>query len=131
MSRYSRILGALIGLVALPMILACQDNPMGLNGPPEQETTEVRVLPEWSQIEVGETVRLSALLPGALGDGDVEWESSDPAIATVFGGEVAGREAGEVTITADWDGHRGMARVTVRDRRQIEPEEDNKDDEVN
>ncbi len=35
-----------------------------------------------------------------------------------------GREAGQVTITAEWEGHRGMARVTVQDPDRMEPEDD-------
>jgi hypothetical protein len=125
MSRYSRTLGALIGLAALPLFLACQDDPLGPSGRLEEpETTDVQVVPEWNLIEVGETVQLRALLPGARGDGDVEWETSDPEIALVDGGEVVGREAGQVTITAEWEGHRGMARVTVQDPDRMEPEDD-------
>jgi hypothetical protein len=133
MSRYSRYIGALIGLAALPLFLACEQNPMGPSDQrlPEQQTTDVKVLPEWTLIEVGETVQLRALLPGTRGDGDIEWETSDPEIALVDGGEVQGRKAGQVTITAEWEGHRGMARVTVQNRRRIEPEEDNKDNEAN
>ncbi len=110
MSRYSRTLGALIGLAALPLFLACQDDPLGPSGRLEEpETTDVQVVPEWNLIEVGETVQLRALLPGARGDGDVEWETSDPEIALV---------------DAEWEGHRGMARVTVQDPDRMEPEDD-------
>ncbi|MGD8698053.1 MAG: Ig-like domain-containing protein [Gemmatimonadales bacterium] len=135
MSSYNRILTALLGLAALPLFLACDEGPTG----PEYRDTEwekeeaVKLTPEWNFVAVGETVRLRATLPGH-GDGvgddgldeaeKLEWESSNPAVASVDGGEVRGLEPGNVLITADSESYRGLARVTVRDRERYEPEED-------
>jgi hypothetical protein len=128
MSRYSRILGALFGLAALPLFLACEDDPISPSRGrlPEQQTIAMRVVPEWARIEVGETVQLRGLLPGTQRYGKIEWETSDPTIALVNDGEVLGRAPGEATITATWDGHRGMARVAVQDGERIAPEDNEK-----
>lgn len=135
MSRYNRIFRALIGLAVLPLFLACDAGPTGPDYPDKQgdKEEEAKLIPEWNFIAVGETVRLRAVLPGrgnGIGDDGLdeaeklEWESSDPAVAIVDAGEVHGLQAGDVLITAEFDGYRASARVTVRDRRTDEPDDD-------
>ncbi|HET8654091.1 MAG TPA: Ig-like domain-containing protein [Longimicrobiaceae bacterium] len=44
----------------------------------------------------------------------VSWKSSNPAVATVYKGNVRARGAGTVTITATVDGVRGTTKITVK-----------------
>lgn len=62
----------------------------------------VTVTPATSQINVGDTVKLSAKvkMTDATESADVRWDSSDPSKATVNDGLVIGIAAGTVTITA-------------------------------
>lgn len=132
MSRYNMILAALLGLTALPLLLACNDDPLSAGNAQEPADQEhpVQLIPEWSFIAVGETARLRMVIPGRGNDAEIEgadkleWESSDPTVAIVDGGEVRGLEPGSAVITAEFEGYRGSARVTVRDRQRLEPEED-------
>lgn len=126
MLHYSRLLGALIGLAALPLFLACEDDPFGPSRGrlTEQQPAATKVVPEWARIEVGETIQLRVLRPLTERNGKIEWATSDRTIALVNNdGEVLGRARGEVTITATWEGHWGMARVAVQDGERVEPED--------
>lgn len=139
MSRYNRILAALLGLAGLPLFLACDGGPTGPDYPDKTWETEdaEKLIPEWNFIAVGETVRLRAILPGqrsgrggGIGDDGLdeaeklEWESSNPAVAIVEDGEVRALAAGDALIRAESEGYRGLARVKVRDRARYEPEQD-------
>ena len=64
-----------------------------------------------------------------LGSDPVSLASSspNPAVAIVEDGEVRALAAGEALISAEGKGYRGLARVTVRDRAQHEPDEDGDD----
>lgn len=134
MSRFNRIFSALIGLAALPLFLACDAGPTGPDYPDRKQDREeaAKLIPEWNFIAVGETVHLRAVLPGrgnGIDDGldeaeKLEWESSDPAVAIVDGGEVRGLQPGNVVITAQFGGFRGSAQVTVRARSRYEPDDD-------
>ncbi len=137
MSRYYKILAVLFGLAALPLFTACDDGPTGLDQRETQvgEEDAVKLIPEWNSIAVGERLRLQAILPGERDGGrevakKLEWESSNPTIAIVSDGVVRGLEPGNVLITAEFDGYRGSAHVTIRDQEGYEdqqrdaPEED-------
>ncbi len=134
MSHYNKIL-ALLGLAALPLLLACDDGPTapGLNETPgEQEHAEqanaLRVIPAWNSIAVGEWLRLRVILPGRGDEGadrveQLEWGTSNPAVAIVNDGTVRGLKPGNVLISAEFQGYRGSAHVTVRAGEIHEPKE--------
>ena len=55
----------------------------------------------------------ATVLPENATDKTVTWETSDPAIATVEGGEVVAHEEGEVTITAKAGGKSASCHIIV------------------
>lgn len=61
-------------------------------------------------LKEGETVTLTVNM-----DGEVEWTSSDEAVATVADGVVTAVKAGEATITATVDGKSAVCAVTVEE----------------
>lgn len=79
----------------------------------------VTVAPTPSTIAAGNTVQLTATLRDELNNvltgRAVNWESSDPTLASVTGagGLVTGLKPGTVTITAASEGKSGTAQVTV------------------
>jgi len=74
-----------------------------------------RVLPSNSSIYIGDTLQLVALVNIPEYQNQVEWESSNPAIATVDPntGEVTAVSSGTVTIDASLDGGGASATVNV------------------
>lgn len=67
------------------------------------ETWTASVLPQDSEVEVGENLMLNATVDQELGAVQVRsitWQSSDPSVATVSDGIVYGIGAGKTTITA-------------------------------
>ena len=82
------------------------------------KVTEIEVVPENATIEVGETKQFAvAISPSDAENQEVEWSSSDTAVATVdANGLVTGVSKGEATITAtakDGSGVKGIATITV------------------
>ncbi len=65
-----------------------------------EQTPEAALEQEPAEIEVGNIADLTAEAP----DGELTWESSDEAIATVDGGMVTGQAEGSAVITAYRDG---------------------------
>lgn len=80
----------------------------------------VTITPSDSRIYIGDKLRLSAtVFPANSNNPAVEWESSDPLVATVSGtGEVVGRTIGRAVITATCvdNGVTGEAAVHVMDK---------------
>lgn len=79
---------------------------------------EILLDPEETELGVGESLLLAVTVLDPRGDPilppEVEWSSSDPAVATVDQeGEVTGVRVGEVEIRASRDGVTGTALVTV------------------
>jgi hypothetical protein len=116
MKRYSRALGSILGLAALPLLLSCSD-PVGLEDPedrgsdgPElihQKPMTLVVHPSAAEIEVGETIRMWAVLHAADGrvldtDFDVTWSTSRPErVAITPDGYAIGRGPGNSRIMAE------------------------------
>lgn len=75
----------------------------GAEGP-----TQLVVAPASVVLKEGETVTLTVNL-----EGEIEWTSSDEAVATVADGVVTAVKAGEATITATIDGKSAVCAVTV------------------
>ena len=78
----------------------------------------VRVSPESSSVEVGQTLQLTAAPQDSTGHAlsgrTVMWTSSDERVATVSSsGRVAALSVGSATITAASEGKRGVATITV------------------
>jgi uncharacterized protein YjdB len=81
-------------------------------------THEILLDPDEAELGVGESLLLAVTVLDPRGDPivppEVEWSSSDPAVATVDQeGEVTGVRVGEVEIRASRDGVTGTAVVTV------------------
>jgi hypothetical protein len=115
MKRYSKALGTFLGLAALPLLLSCSD-PAGLEDPKDkgddglelihQKPMTLVIHPSAADIEVGETIRLWAVLYAPDGrvldtDFDVTWSTSRPdRVAMTPDGYAIGREPGYSRITA-------------------------------
>lgn len=116
------------GLLALPLLLACEDGPTApaslqkapADPPPPGETwTSLEVVPESFTLKVGRTYQLQAMIRASDGVKAnaghlVEWSSSNPAVAAVSRrGRVEGRASGDAQIIALYKGKRALAFVTV------------------
>jgi hypothetical protein len=123
MKRYSQALGTVLGLAALPLLLSCSD-PAGLEDIQNegddglelihQKPMTLVIHPSAADIEVGETIRLRAVLHAADGrvldtDFDVTWSTSRPErVAITPDGYAIGREPGfsrimaESAVASDW-----------------------------
>jgi hypothetical protein len=68
------------------------------------ETAGLRIIGSTSDhaVKVGSTVKLSAQYNGTTPESGVTWSSSNSDVATVDGGTVTGKAAGDVTITATY-----------------------------
>ena len=90
MKRHSKALGSILGLAVLPLLLSCGD-PTGLEEGPDNEELEqlhrkpmtVIIHPSAADIEVGQTVRLRAVLYASDGrvlddNHRVRWSTSRP-----------------------------------------------------
>lgn len=110
-----------LSFLALLIAAACggkTSGPTGNGNPPaSQPVTSVEVSPTQSDLDVGETVALTAVPRSADGtalDRTVTWESSDEAVATVDAdGVVTGRGSGTAEIAATSEDVRGTAAVRV------------------
>jgi hypothetical protein len=131
MKRYSKVLSSVLGLALLPLLLSC-DDPAGLeqeyddteNERPfvHQKPMTVQIHPAAADIEVGETIRLWAVLHAADGqvldnDFDVRWSSSRPERVLITDeGYATGVAPGASTIIAESEFGGGSAYMTVRMR---------------
>ncbi len=81
------------------------------------------ITPAVDTVEVGESITLTAKLPGAAeggsdGDSDgptVHWGSNDPSVASVGGGKITGRRPGKLSVVALTSNAFGFATVVVRE----------------
>lgn len=82
---------------------------------PVPEVTGIIVSPATASVRIGTTTTLTATLSGtAVSDFPVEWESSNPSVATVDGnGVVTGVTLGTATITAKAGGKEATSTVSV------------------
>lgn len=105
-----------LSMATLVAFAACGDS--GTEVPP---VDRVEVTPDEAALgALGETVRFEAqaldLSAAPLDDLDYEWESSDPAVATVDqNGEATAVSVGEAFIRATTQGVTGEARLSVRE----------------
>ena len=115
MKAYKAFLGAAVGAGALSLLIGCDDGVMAPQAGRAAQLT-VTVSPASAEIAVGQTVRFSAKLEGALLQGNqVTWMTSDPEKAQIVGdGLVLGVEPGSVAITAEHAAGTGRAQVRVR-----------------
>lgn len=85
--------------------------------PPDQRVTTIEVTPEFSPLEVDQTLQLAARVldkSGAVLAKTVTWASGNAAIATVSSsGLVRAVAAGTASISASTDGKTGAAQITV------------------
>lgn len=126
------MISAALGLGALPLFLACSDEPTGLHdGNRDLEVAAyIDVSPRSAEIPVGGTIQLTATIRSADGEAlgyGAEWYSSDPGVATVNNGRVYGKRFGTAIITAGSNTMRAWAEVTVS---RMNEEEDDVDDSV-
>jgi hypothetical protein len=130
MTRNSLILSAALGLAALPLFLACSDDPMEPQGNRlAAEKPSITVSPGLIDVKVGQTIQLTATITDVNGEvvarNAVHWSSSDPGVATVLNGRVHGKRPGHATITAGCSGMCGWAEVTVSEWDEGEEDTDN------
>lgn len=92
---------------------------------PQPEPGELKIS-GGSEVNVGETIKLTATLGQSNVTDDAQWESSDEAVATVAGGQVTGVAQGSVTITATLDAQSGSYKVTVKAVEKPEQKPDTK-----
>ena len=122
MKRYSKALGSVLGLAVLPLLLSCSD-PTGLEeGPDDKEPMSVRIHGSAADIEVGQTIRLRAILyapDGKVLDGDlqVDWATSRPDRVLISDeGYATGVAPGNSRITAESRQGSDWTYVMVRKR---------------
>lgn len=100
-----------LALGSLPALAAC-DRPTAAT-----PAAEVEVRSDSTRVEVGGTLRLTAVVKGAggaeLAGRRVEWQSSAPATAAVEDGVVRGLAPGRATITATSGSASGSLEVSV------------------
>jgi uncharacterized protein YjdB len=93
-------LGSVAALVACEDSLSPKPSPGG--------AVDISVVPRTATIRAGQTVILEARMTDEFGDalaGSFSWKSSNDAVATVAAtGEVYGRSAGIVAVTASASG---------------------------
>ncbi len=113
-----RVMFALV--VLLLLVPACGDevNTGGPSGPSSPTVTSVTITGTLTIGNLGLTTKLAATAHFAKGTtqdvtGSAAWTSSDASVATVSGGVVTAVAAGNVTITATYQGVSGSTRVTV------------------
>lgn len=96
-------------------VVACKSGDSGGGG--GDSVASITVVGGGTQITVGATAQLSAIVLGGSGDTlakTVDWSSDDTTIATVMSaGVVTGIRAGSATITAAAGGVSGHATITV------------------
>lgn len=103
----------------LPLAAAACDGGGGIaDPPPSADVASVVVTAPSISVEVGKTVQLTATVKDASGNllsgRTVTWSSSNTGVATVSAaGAVTGVSAGSVTLTAECEGKKGTAAVTV------------------
>lgn len=121
-----------IGLLALPLLLACGEDVAGPEGDQIRgdRPTNLEVTPSAAMIPVGGFVNLSAVLYGVEGEvvagHSVDWASSNPGVARVSSnGVVRGVAPGSAQIKASGSGLIGHASIRVigEDTKPHEPEE--------
>lgn len=122
MKTHTTLLSAALGLAALPLFLACTENPFE---PPDEPIT---VSPRMVTLKVGQTLRFEACVwatnPG--GKGEIAWNSSEPEVAKLLDnhGLVIAAATGSAVISAGCGEYCGTAFVTVIDPSGGEPEEE-------
>lgn len=105
------------------LLLACSDGTAPSDGqnivdpPDDPPRSALEVSPATVTLEPGQTFRFSTRHggdPALMGTpGHIAWQSSDNTVATVTGGVVSARGAGQARITAFWGGYQATALVTV------------------
>jgi Bacterial Ig-like domain (group 2) len=120
--------GFVLTLAALA--LGCSDSPTDVTTPPvdpgprtgpapSAPVDQFAVAPGTASLHAGRALQLSASalrggVESEVAAGDVLWESSDEAIATVeTDGLVRGLRPGEVEIRALWETNRALVRINV------------------
>jgi acetyl esterase/lipase len=99
-------------------LVATSSEPFTVVPAPPPTPDSVAVAPAAPRLLVGETAALTATVLDPQGrpiaDAVPSWTSSDPSVATVDdAGVVTALAIGSATITAESDGHRGTAEVSV------------------
>lgn len=129
-----------IGMLALPLFLACDDGPTAPPAlqtvpkpddpkPPAAARTTLEVVPESFTVDIGRTYQLRAIIKSSKGKNViagqlVEWSSTDPAVAEVLSdGWVRGLASGTAEIIARYEGQSARAFAKVIDL----PDDDERD----
>ena len=102
MFRHTHSLGAILLLVAVPFLSACEEDPTGIDYT-DTDGAERMAIPGAVTLEIGQIVWLTLASANDEGKkGKIQWSSSDPTVARVSGqGRVQALAEGSVTITAD------------------------------
>jgi hypothetical protein len=117
MTRQNRFLGSALALALVPLVLACDDSltgPESRSGPGGSGSAQFAIEPSRFEIEVGETIQLTAVYGDRAVPGhQVLWLSSAPVLVEVADGSVRGLSEGGATITAKYAGNIAIAYVHV------------------
>ena len=129
MKRYQRAMGSVLGLAVLPLLVSCSD-PVGLDEgqddkeleefPIHQKPMTVIIHPSAADIEVGQTIRLWAVLHAADGrvldnDFQVRWSTSRPErVLITDDGYATGVAPGNARIMAESELGGDWTYLTVR-----------------
>lgn len=129
MKRYRRAMGSVLGLAVLPLLVSCSD-PVGLDEgrddteleefPIHQKPMTVIIHPSAADIEVGQTIRLWAVLHAGDGrvldnDYQVRWSASRPErVLITDDGYATGLAPGSARIMAESELGGDWAYLTVR-----------------
>ncbi|HSG82507.1 MAG TPA: Ig-like domain-containing protein [Gemmatimonadota bacterium] len=122
MNRRIEYLGAVLVLMALPLVQACGDSVTGPQGQAGDSAVEpagrLALSPAAVEIQAGAVVQIHARLNGQpLDAGELEWSSSNPTVAWVSSrGWVEGTAQGSVVITAEYRGAIATSAVTITGR---------------
>jgi hypothetical protein len=121
MKIQNRYWGAVLALMALVLVQACDEDPTGpkagrLGQPAGEE--QIIVQPAALELTIGAKVQLRARMDDEyLAPTAVVWTSDNPAVALITpDGIVEGLAEGSVTIEAEYGAALGRARVSVATR---------------
>lgn len=103
----------LTGLI-LACLSACGSDEPDSTKPGDVTVQSVSVTPDETTLQIGQTVQLKAAITPAEAVAEVDWTTSDAAVATVAeDGTVTAVSVGTATVTASAGGKTAKCTVTV------------------
>lgn len=80
--------------------------------------SSVKIKVAKTTLDVGEELSIDAIVsPSNACDTDVTWDSSNPSVISVYGGEIVAKNPGTATITAETiNGKKNSVKITVKEK---------------